>query len=120
MAEYSVGSLTLGLEISFIAIIYALVVLTTLVVIIKAATYVVRPRMPPKAVQAEITAPEEVGGLSEEEVALAITAIHKYLAEKGVGKSARHGTGLSSSPWVTSWRMECGSHGDYISFRKGK
>ncbi len=103
------------MEISFIAIVYALAVLTILALIIKVITYVVRPKETSEAMpKISTSVPAEAQGL-DEEVALAITAVHKYLTEKGVGMSRPQSNILSASSWVISWRLECTSNVDRIN-----
>lgn len=99
-----------GLEISGIAIVYAVTVLTLLSLVIKALTTVFKPR---EAVAAMASiASEEIKEVSIDEntlfLALATVAIHRYLSEKS--HSITKGLEvLRMSPWVSSWRLECSS-----------
>lgn len=109
------GSLTLGVELSAIAIAYALVVLITLVLIIKGLTYLARPKKVSMGVE---EMPKESPGMDDVELALVTAAIHKYLMDKDVSGIRRMWIPVSGSSWVTSWRLECCSGGDHINYRR--
>ncbi|MEM1710730.1 MAG: hypothetical protein QW820_07555 [Sulfolobales archaeon] len=113
--EHQLGGLTLGLELSFIAVVYALVVLLTLALIIKAVTYVARPKKPPTIPP---TTTAEVRGVDDVDIALAVTAIHKYLMDKWVSRPKYQQPTPSTSSWVASWRLECSSNTHYINPRR--
>ncbi|MEM1983079.1 MAG: hypothetical protein QXK16_07415 [Sulfolobales archaeon] len=114
------GSLTLGIEISVIAIMYALAVLVLLALIIKGLTYIVRPKkVPTSLTEIPKEVPREASGVDEVELAVAIAAIHKYLRDRGFSSVKRVSTMLGSNSWVTSWRLECSSDNvDYINYRR--
>lgn len=114
MSYTQLGSLILGAEVSAIAVVYALVVLTTLALIIKGLTYLARPK---KSSTNSVEAPKESLEVSDVELAVAIAAIHKYLMDKGVSGVKRTSTSLSSGLWVTSWRLECSSGSNHINYR---
>lgn len=117
MLEYQLGGLTLGLEISFIAVVYALVVLLTLALIIKAVTYVIRPKKPSTIPS---TTAAEAQGIDDADIALAVTAVHKYLMDKWASRSKRQQPTSATSSWVASWRLECTSDTHYINPRRAR
>jgi len=118
MLEPQVGSLTLGMELSLIAVVYAVVVLVILALTIKVITYFIRPK--PQQVVSEVTPKEELVSEDDKLVALATIAVHKYLSEKSVVAFSRVTFTQGLNPWVSSWRIECSSTLDYIYMRKVK
>lgn len=109
------GGPILGLEISFIAVAYALVVLITLALTIKAVTYVIRPKKPSIT---PLTTTAEVQGVDDVDIALAVAAVHKYLMDKSVSRSKYEQSTSATSSWVASWRLECSSNTHYINHRR--
>jgi len=116
MSESQIGSLTLGMELSLIAVVYAVVVLTVLALTIKIITYYIRPK--PQQVVSVVTPKEELVSEDDKLIALATIAVHKYLSEKSVATFGRITTIQGLNPWVSSWRIECSTTPDYIYMRK--
>lgn len=101
--------ISVGLEVSGIAIAYAITVLTLLSLVIKALTKVFRPKELVTAGMVSM-AGEEVRKVGTDEdsllIALAAVAVHRYLSEKL--RSITKGLEVPRmSQWVSSWRLEC-------------
>jgi len=117
MSEVGFDPVLLGLELSAIAVVYAIAVLTALALVIKILTKVLRPKV--KAVEAAKEVPESGSGLRRGDedhlyIALAAVALHRYLSEKV--RTAQVTTPRVNS-WVHAWRIEHSMSGGYIDVR---